>query len=95
MAGKELVIDESNCKELQKYFHDQGIEMENIITQYISILQTISGSGIVSGEVSNALKMYVVYASKLKGEIGNLSGAVTQKIDFFVERMKDADKLTF
>lgn len=95
MVGKELIIDESNCKELQKYFRDQGIEMENIISQYISILQVISDSGIVSGDVSNALKVYVVYACKMKGEIENISEAMIQKIDFFVQDMKDTDKLTF
>lgn len=95
MAGKELVIEEANCRELRNYLYNQGIEMENIIDQYITILQTISRSGIISGDVSNALQAYIGYAGEMKGQIGKISEATKNHIDAFLREIENIDKLTF
>lgn len=95
MASKDLIIDDDFCKSMGSYFVKKGEEMDQLITDYISILQDVRNKGIVSGDVATALSSYISYASKLKKQIGNISSDVNNKINSFLARVDDADQYLF
>ncbi len=95
MAGKELIIEESNCREIGNYLYNQGMEIENIINKYITILQAILSSGIVSGDVSIALQTYITYVNAMKGQIENISKAIKNQTEDFLRDMESVDNITF
>ena len=54
MASNELIIDDDYCRAMGSYFTKQGEELDQLIVDYISILQDVKNKGITSGDVSNA-----------------------------------------
>lgn len=95
MASKDLIIDDDFCKSMGTYFVKKGEEMDQMIVDYISVLQDVRNKGIVSGDVATALSSYISYASKLKKQIGNISSDVNNKINSFLARVDDADQYLF
>lgn len=61
MASNELIIDDDYCRAMGSYFTKQGEELDQLIVDYISILQDVKNKGITSGDVSNALSSYINY----------------------------------
>lgn len=95
MASKDLIIDDDFCKSMGTYFVKKGEEMDQMISDYISILQDVRNKGIVGGDVATALSSYISYASRLKKQIGNISSDVNSKINSFLARVDDADQYLF
>ena len=95
MAGKDLIIDDDFCKSMGGYFASQGEHMENVITEYISILQEIRNTAITSGDVADALTAYITYVSKLKRQMRNISSTVNAHINNFLMRVDSADEYLF
>lgn len=95
MASKDLIIDDDFCKSMGAYFVKKGTEMDQMIADYISILQDVKNKGIVSGDVAVALSSYISYASKLKMQIGNISSDVNSKINSFLSHVDDEDQYLF
>lgn len=95
MASNELIIDDEFCRAMGTYFTKQGQQFDQMIADYISILQDVRNKGIVSGDVATALSSYISYASKLKKQIGNISSDVNSKINSFLSRVDDADQYLF
>lgn len=95
MASKELIIDDDFCKKMGAYFVKKGEEIDQMVSDYIVILQDVKKNGIVSGEVANALSSYISHASRLKKQIGNISTGVNKQINSFLTRIDDADQFLF
>lgn len=95
MASNELIIDDEFCRTMGTYFIKQGQQFDQMIDNYISILQNVRNKGIVSGDVATALSSYISYVSKLKKQIGNISFDVNRKINSFLSRVDDADQYLF
>lgn len=95
MASNELIIDDDYCKAMGSYFEKQGEELDQLVVDYISILQDVKNKGITSGDVSNALNSYINYVKKLNKKIGNLSTSTKIQIDNFLAQVDEEDQYLF
>ena len=95
MAKNDLIIDDDYCREMGEYFVSQGEAMDEIIAEYLSILQEIKGAAITSGEVSDALKIYITYVEKLVNHIGNIAESIKKQIEKFITRVDTEDQYIF
>lgn len=95
MASNELIIDDDYCKSMGSYFEKQGEELDQLVVDYISILQDVKNKGITSGDVSNALNSYINYVKKLNKKIGNISTSTKTQIDNFLSRVDAEDEYLF
>lgn len=95
MASSSLQIDDDYCKKMGKYFVDESAELEKFISEYIEILERIKRDAIIKGDVANALKVYISYAKKLKGQIKSVSETAEEQIGRFISAIDDADQYLF
>jgi len=95
MASNELIIDDEYCKSMGKYFVNQGEQLEKQISEYISILQNVKSKAIISGEVSDALSVYIEYVKKLNKKISTISNSTNTEINKFLARIDSEDKYLF
>lgn len=95
MASNQLIIDDDYCNSVAEYFANQGEHLDEVISQYVAILQEIKDSAITSGDVSNALGTYISYAKRLNGQITNISAIAKSHVSNFLTRVDSADKYLF
>ena len=95
MASNELIIDDEYCKLMGTYFVRQGERMDQLVVEYVKILQDIKSKVVASGSVSQALSAYIGYAQKLNQKIGNISVSVKTQIDSFLAQVDSADQYLF
>ena len=95
MASNELIIDDDYCKAMGEYCQTQGKELDKIIKDYIKILQEVKDKGITSGEVSNALNVYISYVRRLDGIIEGLSSPIKGEVTRFLSKVDEKDKYLF
>lgn len=95
MASNELIIDDDYCRAMGDFFVKQGAELDQMISDYISILQDLKNKGIVSGDVSKALNSYINYVKKLNKQIGVVSTSNKTQINNFLTKVDQEDKYLF
>lgn len=95
MAGNELIVDDGYCDALSTYVGARGEQLDAIIAEYITILQEVGSSGIISGEISEALGSYIGYAQMLSGKIGSISTEIKKEISNFLEEVDEEDQFLF
>ena len=95
MASNELIIDDDYCRAMGSYFEKQGNEMDDMIVDYISILEDVRSKGISDGETAKVLTAYIDYVKKLNKKTGNVSKNIKGKIDRFLVQVDAEDKYLF
>lgn len=95
MASRELIIDDDYCRSMGTYFVQQGKQMDELTREYISILNEVKEKAIISGEVSDALSVYISYVEKLNDQIGKLSDSIKMQINQFLARVDSEDQYLF
>ena len=95
MASNELIIDDDYCRTMGEYFVKKGNEMDRLVSDYVSILQTVKNAGIKSGDVSDALGTYITYVKKMNQKVGNISKTAKEEINRFLARVDAEDKYLF
>lgn len=95
MASNELIIDDDYCKAMGTYFLKQGGEIDELIYKYLSILQEVKDKAIISGDISDALSVYLAYVQKLTKHFGAISSSIKSQIDNFLERVDSEDQYLF
>lgn len=94
-SQKEIKIKVKDCCRMGSYFTKQGEELDQLIVDYISILQDVKNKGITSGDVSNALSSYINYVKKLNKKIGSISTSTKTQIENFLSRVDAEDQYLF
>lgn len=95
MASNELIIDDDYCRAMGNYFVSQGQQIDQIVSEYVSILQDLRNNAIVSGDVANALSAYIGFASKLNKLVGNISVNAKKNVNGFLAKVDAADQYLF
>lgn len=95
MASNDLIIDDEYCKSMGSYFAKQGEEMDDLIVEYIKILQEVKAKAITSGDVSKALSTYIGYVQKLNKQVGNISNSIKTQVNSFLARVDSEDQYLF
>lgn len=95
MAGSELVVDEKYCKEAADYCVKQGEALEQIINEYIKLLDNVSFNGIGAGDAHDMLKLFISYAEKMKNQSTQFTDDAKKQILLFLQRIDEADQYLF
>lgn len=95
MASNELIIDDDYCRSMGAYFTKQGQQLDQMISEYVAILQDVRSNAIVSGDVATALSAYISYAERLNKQIGNISTNASNQITAFLKKVDTADQYLF
>ena len=95
MVSNDLIINDEYLKSMGSYLVNLGEKMDSFVSEYIHILQEIQNTAIISGEVSEALYIFIEYVQKLNNQIGDISASVKTQIDKFLERIDSEDQYLF
>ena len=95
MASKELVIDDDYCAEIGSYIMTQGQRLEQLIDNYITILNYVREYAITGGETATALGLYIEYAKKLNDHIDSITAKIQKEVSSFLKAIDDADRYLF
>lgn len=66
--------------------------LEEKLSAYIYIMQTVCNDGIISGNVHDNLKEYMEAVRLLEGQLFLLSSALGSNIDTFIAEIDELDK---
>ena len=95
MAKKDLIVDEDYIRSMQSYFVTKSYEMEAVIIQYLSILNSVKKNAVKSGEVAKALSDYIVFAKQLKNKLPDISKKLDTQLNNFINSIDNADKFLY
>ena len=95
MAEVQLIVDDEYCKERGRFLKNKGEKLDQIVTEYVKILQEIRGFAIMEGETANILSQYIDCCHRLESQITVLSNAVDGTITCFLSAVDEADDYLF
>ena len=95
MTKNELIIDDDYCNELGNLIKARGAHVEYTLTEYIKIMEDIKNSGIISGDVADALQLYIEYTSRLKNNVGKIADSISEETTEFLTKIDEADQYLF
>ena len=91
----QLVIVDEYIKKVGQLCMIRGETLENIIKEYLNILQNINTSAIVEGEVAEALKGYIECVQMLENKIFEISQEIKGICNGFIDNIDTADEYIF
>ena len=89
------LIDDAYFVAMGEYFKRQGERIDVMIEDYVSILNRVRDTGIIKGDVHKVLEAYIEYASKMKGNVGEISRNAQAQTAKFLNRVDEADQYLF
>lgn len=95
MASNELIVDDDYCKAMGVFFEKQGEELDQLVAEYISVLQDVKNKGIMGGDVSDVFGVYIEYVKKINNMFGKISISNKTQIKYFLQRVDEEDKYLF
>lgn len=95
MASDQCIIDDKYCIEMGKYFKDQGNQLDQMISDYVAVMQFVEMFGTRDGEVHDAMGEYVEFAKKLKTKFGDISQNAQSQVNKFLTQVDKADQYLF
>lgn len=95
MASNQCIIDDEYCTAMGEYFKKQGENLDKMVSDYVSALQTVRNKAIKKGEVADALDSFIDYAEKLKEQMGIISENAQAHVNKFLEQVDEADQYLF
>lgn len=95
MASNQCIIDDAYCSSMGTFFKRQGERLDQMVEDYIAVLQTIRDTGITKGDIHTVLEGYIAYAEKMKSKIGLISENAQSQVNKFLTRVDEADQYLF
>lgn len=87
----DLIIEDCFYQEMGEYFKSKGQHLENIGSDYISILRLMKRKGICSGETADALDEYIKLALKIRRCVSILSSSVELEMENYITAIDSID----
>lgn len=95
MANGDLIIDDESCQAMANHCVQEAERLEALIERYLTCLNNANKNGLTSGSAAKAFSAYITYASKLKGQLNELSGTISDLVSSFIGAVDDADEYLF
>lgn len=95
MEEVQLIVDDQYCQEMGRFFKNKGEKLNQIVTEYVQILQEIRDSAIMEGEIATVLSQYIDCCKQLEGQIRVLSTTIDGTITRFLLSVDEADDYLF
>lgn len=87
-----MEIDDSHIDNMGLLFEKQGMDIDKSVNAYLSLIKDVSEAAVVSGDMSEALAKYSVYAGRMSGVIKELSELVRAKLNDYIREIDEADQ---
>lgn len=98
----DLIIEDENCKEVGENYVKEATKFEDILKEYIRIMEEVVESGIPSGQVHENLKVFLDEGIKKintgsdgTGERLFLANKAKTCNDEFIEEIDEADSYLY
>ena len=92
MIVNRLKIHDSEFEDVLNTYHLKSIEIEELMAQYFSILESIVDEKILEGETACALQNFTALTKlALKAEIGNIMSEHNEKVKHFIDEVTQQD----
>lgn len=72
-----------------------GEQLNEIVREYLSIMQFASGKGLKSGSAANNLQQFIGYAQSLEGRMDVIGSEVDSIVKKFAEQTDADDHFSF
>lgn len=95
MPTRDLIVHDEFIKGSAKSCLRYGKELEEILTEYISILKSIHSTSLLSGQLSDALEEYIETASLLQGTMTSNSTKIEYDLRSYLTAIDIADDYLF
>lgn len=95
MQETELIMNEDYIFEMAEYFEKQGKQLQNIVDAYIVAIKRVTEEGIVKGETSETLKIFLEYAEKLNQVIELTAKEVRDSVVNYQEEIDAQDQYLY
>lgn len=87
----DLIVNDSDYESIGDAYTTIGTYLEEIITDYLSIIDNICTDGIKCGNIHDNLLLFKQTASLLSGQINAATKIATQICEDFVSDIDEAD----
>ena len=95
MADNQCIIDDAYCTAMGEYCKRQGERLDQMMADYVAIMETVRDTAIIKGDVHTVLQAYIDYAKKMKDNVGTISGNAQAQITKFLTSVDEADQYLF
>jgi len=95
MASNQCIIDDKYCEAMGTYFKRQGEKLDQMISDYLYVLQSIRDDAVMKGDIHEVLEGYVAYAEKMREKIGTISCNAQSQVLKFLTKVDEADQYLF
>lgn len=95
MQETELIMNEDYIYEMAEYFEKQGKQLQNIADAYIAAIKRVTEEGIVKGETSETLRIFLEYAEKLNQVIELMAKEVRDSVVNYQEEIDAQDRYLY
>lgn len=92
---KALIVDDEYIKEVGRYSQTRGKELEQLLGNYIKVLEEIKNEAIVEGEISNSLSAYIDCVKLLTERLEIISSNMKTVCNNLVADIDAADSYLF
>lgn len=92
---ENLVIDDDYVQDVGDVCARRGKELEEILSSYLEILDTIKSEALMEGDISSALETFNECASAISGQLEKISSQVQDVCGAFIVEVNDADSYLF
>lgn len=95
MADHAIVIDDEYIVDVGRHCKNRGRNLEDILVDYIGILEEIRKEAIIDGEIAFALSDYIECVKMLREHMTTISDNVKTVAYNFVAAVDEADAFLF
>lgn len=92
MSYVKLIIDSQYTNEIPVYCETQGKQLQDMIDEYLEIMNTLLETGIKKGETADSLKVIIRYAEELASVVESTAVTVKDTIINYVDYIDDEDQ---
>ena len=91
----DIIISDDFVDGAGQFISTETQKIEETLTSYLRIMQSVSETGIMEGDTAEALKIFIAAAARLQGVFSNLGSCTKRACTNFIEKVDDADEYLY
>lgn len=95
MNERDLIVQDEFITGSAAKCKNCGEQLEQIVTRYVEILETILKDSIQSGDFAEALQLFAESAAAMKGTITANSNQIDYDLRSYITAINEADQYLF
>lgn len=90
-----LIFDEEYLDEVLMKTEGEGSILDEATQSYLRIMKDIRRMAIISGELSDALRQYSLYAGRLSGVVKQITQDASDRFAEYITGIEEMDQYVF